>query len=90
MARLGRKVDITDEEEKEIERIDQGGDAWREGDEVVQMEFKKPLDKVIPVRLSSDKWEELRKEARELGIGPTTLARMWILERLRQQAKART
>ena len=42
----------------------------------------------IPVRLSAEKWEELRKEARELGIGPTTLARMWILERLRQRTKA--
>jgi len=50
---------------------------------------KKPLDKVIPIRLSTEKWEELRKEARELGIGPTTLARMWILERLRHRTKAR-
>lgn len=72
--------------DKEIERIEQE-DAWDETDEVVQAEFKKPLDKVIPVRLSGEKWEELRKEAHELGIGPTTLARMWILERLRQQAK---
>ncbi|HEX77167.1 MAG TPA: hypothetical protein G4O03_01960 [Dehalococcoidia bacterium] len=71
----------------EIERIEQG-DAWDEGDEVVQVEVKKPLDKVIPVRLSAEKWEELRKEARELGIGPTTLARMWILERLRHRTKA--
>jgi hypothetical protein len=73
--------------DKEIERIEQG-DAWDESDEVVQVEVKKPLDKVIPVRLSAGKWEELRKEARELGIGPTTLARMWILERLRQRTKA--
>ena len=72
--------------EKEIERIEQG-DAWDESDEVVQVEVKKPLDKVIPVRLSAEKWEEMRKEARELGIGPTTLARMWILDRLRQKAK---
>ena len=72
--------------EKEIQRIEQG-DAWDEGDEVVKVEVKKPLDKVIPVRLSAEKWEELRREARELGIGPTTLARMWILERLRQRAK---
>jgi len=72
---------------KEIERIEHG-DAWDEKDEVVQVEIKKPLDKVIPVRLSSEKWEELRKEARELGIGPTTLARMWILERLRRRTKA--
>ncbi|MDO8531356.1 MAG: hypothetical protein Q7T26_04180 [Dehalococcoidia bacterium] len=34
--------------------------------------MKKPLDKVIPVRLSADVWEALRKEARELGVGPTT------------------
>jgi hypothetical protein len=73
--------------DKEIERIEQG-DAWDKADEVVQVEVKKPLDKVIPVRLSGEKWEELRKEARELGIGPTTLARMWLLERLRQGTKA--
>jgi len=74
--------------DKEIKRIEQG-EAWDETDEVVEVEVKKPLDKVIPVRLSAEKWEELRKEAHELGIGPTTLARMWILERLRQQTKAR-
>lgn len=69
-----------------VEKIEQGN-AWDDTDEVVQVEVKKPLDKVIPVRLSSDKWEELRREAKELGIGPTTLARMWILERLRQRVK---
>ena len=73
--------------DKEIQRIEQG-DAWGESDEVVEVEVKKPLDKVIPVRLPTEKWEELRKEASELGIGPTTLARMWILERLRQRTKA--
>ena len=73
---------------KEIHRIEHG-EAWDETDEVVEVEAKKPLDKVIPVRLSAEKWEELRREAHELGIGPTTLARMWILERLRQQTKAR-
>lgn len=73
--------------DKEIQRMEQG-DAWDKSDEIVQVEVKKPLDKVIPVRLSAEKWEELRREARELGIGPTTLARMWILERLRQRTKA--
>jgi hypothetical protein len=73
--------------DKAIKEIEQGN-AWSEEDEVVRIEVKKPLDKVIPVRLSGDKWEELRREARELGIGPTTLARMWILERLRQHVKA--
>lgn len=72
--------------DKAIKEVEQGN-AWDESDEVVQVEAKKPLDKVIPVRLSGDKWEELRREAKELGIGPTTLARMWILERLRQRVK---
>jgi len=70
-----------------IKKIEEG-DAWDDSDDVVQVGVKKPLDKVIPVRLSGDKWEELRREARELGVGPTTLARMWLLERLRQRVKA--
>ena len=72
--------------EQEAVEIEEG-DAWLETDEVVDIEMKKPLDKVIPIRLSSDKWEELRNEARELGIGPTTLARMWVLEKLREVAR---
>lgn len=74
--------------DKEVEKIEQGDNAWDETDEVVRVEVKKPLDKVIPMRLPADKWEQIREEARELGIGPTTLSRMWILERLRQRVKA--
>lgn len=73
--------------DRAVQRIEEG-DAWDETDEVVHVEVRKPMDKVIPVRLPSDKWEQIRAEARELGIGPTTLARMWILERLRQRVKA--
>jgi len=72
--------------DKAVEDIERG-DAWNESDEVVRVEVKKPLDKVIPVRLPADKWERMREEARELGVGPTTLARMWILERLRSRVK---
>lgn len=68
---------------REVKRIEEG-EAWEETDEVVELEVKQPLDKVIPVRLPAGKWEELRREARELGVGPTTLARMWLLEKLRQ------
>ena len=73
--------------DKAIEKIE-SGEAWEKTDEIVKLDFKKPLDKVIPIRLSSEKWEQLREEAKELGIGPTTLARMWILERLREKTKA--
>lgn len=67
---------------RELQHIEQG-DAWEESDEVVQVEVKRPLDKVVPIRLPAAAWTKLREEARELGVGPTTLARMWILERLR-------
>ena len=67
---------------KELQRIEQG-EAWDESDEIVHVEVKRPLDTVVPVRLPAAEWEKLREEARELGVGPTTLARMWILERLR-------
>jgi hypothetical protein len=72
--------------DKAVDRIEHN-DAWEESDETVRVEIKRPLDKVIPVRLPSDKWERIREEAKELGVGPTTLARMWILERLRQKVK---
>lgn len=72
---------------KTVKKIEQGN-AWEKTDEVVHFEVKRSLDKVIPVRLPVDKWEQVRKEARELGVGPTTLARMWILECLRQRIKA--
>ncbi len=72
--------------DKTIEGIEQDN-AWNDSDEVVQIEVKKPLDKVIPIRLSADKWEEIRQEARELGVGPTTLVRMWVLDHLRQRVK---
>jgi hypothetical protein len=71
---------------KTVDKIEQG-EAWEVTDEVVKVEVKRPLDKVIPIRLSADKWEQIREEARELGVGPTTLARMWILEHLKQRVK---
>ena len=74
--------------EREVKEIEER-DAWKDTDEVVKIDVKRPLDKVIPVRLPSETWEDLRREARELGIGPTTLARMWILEKLKHVALAK-
>src|SRR5947209_5526935 len=39
--------------------------------------------KVLTVRFDEETFEELSREAREKGIGPSTLARMLILEHLR-------
>ena len=41
--------------------------------------------KALTVRFDEDTFEELTREAREKGIGPSTLARMVILEHLRSR-----
>lgn len=75
-------------QQQEIERIDAGASVW-EGAEEVEIEAKQPLDKVVPIRMSAEQWEILRGEARELGTRPTTLLRMWVLERLREASRQR-
>lgn len=67
--------------DREVQRIE-GGDAWRETDVVVQIEVEQPLDKVVPVRLTAEQWEAVRRQARDLGIGPSAVIRAWVLERL--------
>ncbi len=70
--------------DKEIEQ----GEAWDECDEVVELDVDEPVGKIVPVRLSPEKWEELRREASALEVGPAALATTWVLERLRQATKA--
>jgi hypothetical protein len=60
------------------------GEVWRETDEVVEIEVSRLLDKMVPIRLTSEQWEELRREARERGVSPTTLIRTWVLEKRRE------
>jgi hypothetical protein len=48
----------------------------------VKVRFAKNLSQVLALRLDPQTLEELRERAHAKGIGPTTLARMWILERL--------
>jgi predicted DNA binding CopG/RHH family protein len=49
----------------------------------VRARFAKNLSEGITVRLDPETLTELRQQAREKGLGPTTLARMWILEQLK-------
>jgi predicted DNA binding CopG/RHH family protein len=54
--------------------------------EVDDVRFVKATPKkALTVRLEEQTLADLRKLAREKGIGPSTLARMWILERLRSK-----
>ena len=48
----------------------------------VRARFAKNLSEGLNIRLDKETLDTLRSRAREKGIGPTTLARMWILEHL--------
>jgi predicted DNA binding CopG/RHH family protein len=50
----------------------------------VKVRFAKNLSEGITIRFDPDSLRKLRQRAREKGMGPTTLARMWILERLQK------
>lgn len=45
------------------------------------------LSEVVTVRLNQQMLIDLRRQAREKGIGASSLARMWLLERLRKEKK---
>jgi hypothetical protein len=61
-------------------------DEW----EPVKVRFAKNLSEGITIRFDPVTLAELRSRANEQGIGPTTLARMWILEHLRDIGKLST
>ena len=53
----------------------------------VQVRFSKRLTTGITVRLTPEALVKMKLLARQKGVGPSTLARMWILERLEQSGE---
>ena len=53
-----------------------------------RVRFAKHLSEGITIRLDAETLTALRTQAKDKGIGPTTLIRMWILERLKEQRGA--
>ena len=54
----------------------------------VKVRSAKNLSEGLTVRLDPDTMRDLRERARLLGIGPTTLIRMWVMERLRAEDRS--
>jgi hypothetical protein len=53
-----------------------------------EVTFDRPLIKRgLTIKLSEETIAQLRELAQDKGIGPTTLARMWILEHLKAEGK---
>jgi hypothetical protein len=54
----------------------------------VEVQFSRPLiKKGLTIKLSEQTIAQLREIGREQGVGPSTLARMWILEHLRERSR---
>jgi len=53
----------------------------------VKVHFAKNLSDTLTLRLDTPTLIELRQKAQNIGVGPTTLARMWILEKLQPKIK---
>lgn len=59
-------------------------DYWDEF-KPANVRFAKHLSEGLHIRLDPETMTELRSAAQHKGIGPTTLARIWIKERLRRE-----
>jgi predicted DNA binding CopG/RHH family protein len=55
----------------------------------IRARFGKRLSTGVTIRLDPETLKKLRSMAQERGIGPTTLIRMWVLERLKEKQSAR-
>lgn len=55
-----------------------------------KVHFAKNLSEGITIRFDPQTLAELRSRAKKQGIGPTTLARMWVLERLAGERRRST
>jgi hypothetical protein len=54
--------------------------------EEVKLEFVQPLEHTLAIRLDARTIDRLWRAAQSKGMGMSTLARMWLLERLEEEA----
>lgn len=61
------------------------GDFWDEFEDVeIVFDLKKPRDETLIVRLQKELKDRLERVAKSRGLNISTLARMWLIEKLRQ------
>ncbi|MBI2018129.1 hypothetical protein HYS96_00305 [Candidatus Daviesbacteria bacterium] len=64
------------------------GDYWDEFKDVdIIFELNKPRDEAIVLRVQKQVKESLDKFARSMGLNLSTLARMWLMEKLQENLK---
>lgn len=80
---------MTDEEVARFWDTYSFADFWDEFERVEEPIFVKPPKKVVSLRLDQQMADLLEMLAREKDIAYTTLVRMWVVERLRQELEKR-
>jgi hypothetical protein len=80
---------MTDEEIARFWDTHSFADYWDEFERVEEPIFIKPPKKVVSLRLDQQVVDLLEMLAREKDIAYTTLVRMWVVERLRQELERR-
>ena len=80
---------MTDEEVAQFWDTNSFVEFWDEFERVEEPIFVKPPKKVVSVRLDQQVADLLEMLAREKDIAYTTLVRMWVVERLRQELEKR-
>ena len=80
---------MTDEEVAQFWDTYSFVEFWDEFERVEEPIFVKPPKKVVSVRLDQQVTDLLEMLAREKDIAYTTLVRMWVVERLRQELEKR-
>jgi mRNA-degrading endonuclease RelE of RelBE toxin-antitoxin system len=73
----------TDEQIAQFWETHSLADYWEELEEV-EVTFEQPKTTVVGVRLEEGDVQQLKRLARRLGIGHSTLIRLWIKEKLRE------
>ncbi len=79
----------------EFKSIQEEAEFWDTHDSTDYADFSTPvkievspnLTSVLTIRIEGEDFEQLAQRARELGIGTSTLARIWIRERLPQEGR---
>jgi len=80
--------DMTDWSEEEIHefwKTHDSADYWEET-EPIDIKAERPRQRAVSVKLDERDITRLKRIAREKGIGHTTLIRLWIKEKLKEQA----
>ena len=66
------------------------GEFWDELEDVdIVVELEKPRDETIVLRVQKQIKDRLDKFARGLGLNLSTLARMWLMEKLQENSRGK-